>query len=146
TNQDPTELVSALDKFLYRNETNATALEVNDFEKYMSEEPLYVTKANENTFDILSWWKNQRDAYLVLSILAHDVLAMQVSTVASESACSAGGRVVDPYCNRLDPEMVQALICTKDWIAAGRKDHSTIPSIMADLEIGELLSKTLTAS
>jgi hypothetical protein len=44
-----------------------------------------------------------------------------VSTVASESAFSAGGRVVDPYRNRLGSEIVEALICTKDWIAASRK-------------------------
>ncbi|MEI4927463.1 hAT family dimerization domain-containing protein, partial [Klebsiella pneumoniae] len=47
-----------------------------------------------------------------------DVLAIQVSTVASESAFSAGGRVIDPYRSRLDPEIVEALICTKDWVAA----------------------------
>jgi hypothetical protein len=48
-------------------------------------------------------------------------MAIQVSTIASESAFSAAGRVVDPYHNRLDPEIVQALICTKDWVAAARK-------------------------
>ena len=46
---------------------------------------------------------------------------MQVSTVASESAFSAGGRVVDPFRSRLDPEMVQALICMKDWVVVGRR-------------------------
>jgi hypothetical protein len=48
-------------------------------------------------------------------------MAIQVSTVASESAFSAAGRVLDPYRNRLDPEIVEALICTKDWVAASRK-------------------------
>jgi hypothetical protein len=42
------------------------------------------------------------------------VLDVQVSTVASESTFSAGGRVIDPYLSRLDPEMVKILICTKD--------------------------------
>lgn len=49
------------------------------------------------------------------------MLAIQVSTVASESAFSAGGRILDPYRSRLDPEMVQALICTKDYVAAQRR-------------------------
>jgi hypothetical protein len=48
-------------------------------------------------------------------------MAIQVSTVASESAFNAGGWVIDPYQNRLDLEMVQALICTKDRIGAVRK-------------------------
>jgi len=48
-------------------------------------------------------------------------MAIQVSTVASESAFSVAGRVVDPYRSHLDPKMVHALICTKDWVAAARK-------------------------
>lgn len=46
---------------------------------------------------------------------------MQASTVASESAFSTGGRVVDPYRSRLDPEIVEALVCTRDWILAAKK-------------------------
>lgn len=74
-------------------------------------------------FDILAWWKNYTKEYPVLSTIARDLLAVQVSTVASESAFSAGGRVVDPFRSRLDPEMVEALICMKDWIAAGRRGY-----------------------
>jgi len=56
----------------------------------------------------LAWWKNLRDEYPILSQLARDVLAMQASTLtlASESAFSVGGRVVDPFRTWLDPEMV----------------------------------------
>jgi len=49
------------------------------------------------------------------------MMAIQVSTVASESAFSGAGRIIDPYRNRLDPEIVQALICTKDWVHAAKK-------------------------
>jgi len=36
--------------------------------------------------------------------------------------------------NRLDAEMVQALICTKDWIHAARKDSKYMPSILAEFK------------
>jgi hypothetical protein len=85
-------------------------------DKYMAE-PLL----KQDPFDILAFWKNNTDKYPILSQIARDVMSIQVSTVASESAFSAAGQVVDPYRNRLDPEMVQALICTKDWIRASRK-------------------------
>nr|KYP48801.1 Putative AC transposase [Cajanus cajan] len=34
----------------------------------------------------------------------------------SEVAFSIGGRVLDPYYNSLTPIMVEALICTQDWL------------------------------
>ncbi|CAO2036684.1 unnamed protein product, partial [Urochloa humidicola] len=70
--------------------------------------------------------------------IVRDVMAIQVSTVASESAFSAAGRVVDPYRNRLDPDIVEALICTKDWVAAARKESKTVGSIVSDLEVEAL--------
>ena len=90
--------------------------DLNELDKYMAE-PLL----RQDPFDILAFWKNNTDKYPILSQIARDVMSIQVSTVASESAFSAAGRVVDPYRNRLDPEMVQALICIKDWIRASRK-------------------------
>jgi hypothetical protein len=90
----------------------------NELDKYMIE-PLL----KQSEFDILAWWKNKTEVYLILSQMTHDVMAIQVSTIASESAFSAGGRVTDPYRSRLDPEMVQTLICTKDWITASHKDN-----------------------
>lgn len=92
-------------------------VESNELDKYMSE-PLL---KHSGQFDILSWWRGRVAEYPILTQIARDVLAIQVSTVASESAFSAGGRVVDPYRNRLGSEIVEALICTKDWVAASRK-------------------------
>ena len=44
------------------------------------------------------------------------MLAVHVSTVASESAFSMGGRILDLFCSSLALEMVQSLICTKNWL------------------------------
>jgi len=97
-----------LESYLY----DSSGLDVdnlNELDKYMADPPLKLSEK----FDILAWWKNQSKEYPILSKIARDLLAIQVSTVASESAFSAGGRVIDPFRSRLDPEMVQALICTK---------------------------------
>ncbi|KAL5786985.1 hypothetical protein ACOSP7_003934 [Xanthoceras sorbifolium] len=48
-------------------------------------------------FDILSWWKNSCTKYPILSCIAKDVFAIQVSTVASESAFSTSGRILNPF-------------------------------------------------
>jgi hypothetical protein len=49
------------------------------------------------------------------------VLAIPATTVASESAFSLGGRIVNKFRSRLDPQVVEALVCTKDWIGASRE-------------------------
>ena len=63
-------------------------------------------------------------SYSILSLVARDVLAIPVSTVASEFAFSTGGRVLDPFCNSLSPNTVEALICTQNWL---RSKDSTEP-------------------
>jgi hypothetical protein len=105
-----------LENFLY-SANEPDIVESNELEKYTAESLQKIT----SDFDILAWWKNKREDFPILSQIVRDVMAIQVSTVASESAFSAAGRVVDPYRNRLDPEIVQAMICTKDWVAAARK-------------------------
>ncbi|GAU39450.1 hypothetical protein TSUD_290160 [Trifolium subterraneum] len=43
-------------------------------------------------------------------------LAIPATTVASESAFSTSGRVVSDYRTCLTPKMVEALVCTQDWL------------------------------
>ena len=56
--------------------------------------------------------------YPILSTIAHDIFAIPSSTVTSESAFSLGGRIVDPFRASLTPRMVEALVCTSDWLRA----------------------------
>ncbi|CAL5350038.1 unnamed protein product [Camellia sinensis] len=72
--------------------------------------------SNEEKFDILGWWKVNSSKYRVLSQVARDVLAIPVCTVASESTFSTGGRILDPFRSSLSPMMVEALICTQNWL------------------------------
>jgi hypothetical protein len=85
----------------------------SELELYL-EQPL-APKEKDSDFNILSWWKVKQAEFPILARLARDVLSIQVSTVASESAFSAGGRVIDPLRNRLEPDTVQSFICLKDW-------------------------------
>jgi len=63
-----------------------------EIEKYFAED---VETPNE-TFDILMWWKINSAKCPVLSEIARDVLAILLTTVASNSAFSTGSRVIDP--------------------------------------------------
>ncbi|GKB33596.1 zinc finger BED domain-containing protein RICESLEEPER 2 [Tanacetum coccineum] len=52
--------------------------------------------------------------------LRKDILAIQISTVASKAAFSMGGRVLDLYRTCLSTTIVEALICTQDWVRKSR--------------------------
>ena len=103
----------------FLNDISEVDQDKSDLEKYCSA-PLVRWPEGEY-FDILSWWKTHGSQYPILAMVARDVLAIPVSTVASEFAFCGAGRVVDKYHSRLDPEVVEALICTKDWIRASKK-------------------------
>uniref|UniRef100_A0A0D3FZQ4 HAT C-terminal dimerisation domain-containing protein n=1 Tax=Oryza barthii TaxID=65489 RepID=A0A0D3FZQ4_9ORYZ len=64
--------------------------------------------------------------------------AKKAKKCSSESAFSAGGHVIDPFRSSLDPEIVQALIYTKDWTAASRKGGNVVGSILTEKDMENL--------
>ncbi|RZC51518.1 hypothetical protein C5167_019948 [Papaver somniferum] len=74
-------------------------------------------------FDILGWWKANEKRYPVLSCIARDVLAVPVSTVASESAFSLGKRVLSDYRSSLTPQMLECCVILKYWWKAELKNR-----------------------
>ncbi|PNX80142.1 transposon protein [Trifolium pratense] len=84
----------------------------SELQQYL-DEGIYVP--NTTSFSALDWWRNNSMKYKILSKMAADILAIPISTVASESTFSAGGRVIDEFRSRLSEESVEALICGGDW-------------------------------
>ena len=74
----------------------------SEVDKYLEE----TIEKDEDDFKILGWWKMNSSKYRILSQIARDVLAIPVSTVASESAFSTGGRVLDQFRSSLTPKLV----------------------------------------
>ncbi|CAA7039112.1 unnamed protein product [Microthlaspi erraticum] len=93
------------------------------FQEKLNELDLYLKEDVENPktmygteYDVLSWWKVNSGKFPVLSVIARDILAMQVSSVASESAFSTSGRVLDPSRSCLTHYMIEVLMCTEQWL------------------------------
>jgi hypothetical protein len=87
----------------------------------------------DDDFNILSWWRDHRRAYPVLSIIAKDVMSMYVSTISSESTFSLVDRVIEERCRILRSDIVEMTSCLKDWeLVAARQQH--------EVENEELLS------
>ena len=69
--------------------------------------------------------------------MAKDVLAIPISTVASESAFSTGGRILDDFRTLLTPKMAEALICAQDWLRISRTPLAIEESLLALEEMEE---------
>ena len=54
--------------------------------------------------------------YPTLQAIARDVLAILISTVASESAFSIGGQILTLHRSRLHYTTLEAWMCSKSWL------------------------------
>ncbi|XP_076905372.1 zinc finger BED domain-containing protein RICESLEEPER 2-like [Bidens hawaiensis] len=92
---------------------------VNDDLNDMAELDNYLKEnllPDEVELDLLLWWKTNGGKYPTLQRMAKDVLAIPVSTVASESAFSTSGRLISPHRSRLHPKTLEALMCAQSWL------------------------------
>jgi hypothetical protein len=67
-------------------------------------------------FDVLGWWKGAGTRYPTLRKVARDISVVPASTVASESAFSTSGRVLSEHRSRLTSDLLEALMCSQDWL------------------------------
>ncbi|XP_024196248.1 zinc finger BED domain-containing protein RICESLEEPER 1-like [Rosa chinensis] len=108
----------------------------NEVDKYLVDR--YINPVVKG-FDIAQWWRENAAAYPILSKLAQDIFAIPCSTMASENAFSLGKRVVDPFRSSLNPQMVEALAYTSDWLRVKQPNFYSEPtkdklSLYSDLE------------
>ena len=119
----------------------------SELDIYLMEKPM-PRRTNNLGLDtnVLSWWKKNSCKFPVLSELAKDVLAVQVSSVASESAFSTSGRILDPFRSCLTPYMIEALVCLQQWLRNNihaEKKVSSLVQMFEELDFHESLGNLL---
>jgi hypothetical protein len=92
-------------------ESTGSQEEKTELDLYLGEP---VKNLNDNV-DILDYWNKSAARYPQLARMAHDILAVPVSSVASESAFNLSKKVITPNRSSLKPKMVEALMCLQDW-------------------------------
>ncbi|KAJ3688631.1 hypothetical protein LUZ61_017795 [Rhynchospora tenuis] len=98
----------------FLNDKKQADPQLSELDQYIAE-PLDPCSLDDD-FDILSWWKLKAPKFPVLSKLARDVLAVPISTVASESTFSTAGRTLSPTRSSLNDESIEALVCAQNWL------------------------------
>ncbi|XP_021742409.1 zinc finger BED domain-containing protein RICESLEEPER 2-like isoform X2 [Chenopodium quinoa] len=105
-----------------------------ELDNYLEEE----TEEECENFDILGWWKFNSARFPTIGRMARDILAVPISTVASESAFNTGGRVLDPFRSSLTLRVVEGLVCAQNWLRS-----SPFPNIEECLQEVEDLEEDL---
>ena len=125
-----------LENYLQQQQMFVTE-KMNDIDRYLAEETV---NPMTSSFNILLWWRDHSQKFTVLSMIAKDVLAIPVSTVASESAFSTSGRILDSFRSSLSPKMVEALVCTQNWLKGSHQGIQT-REYLDDIQAYEFLEE-----
>nr|GEX64476.1 zinc finger BED domain-containing protein RICESLEEPER 2 [Tanacetum cinerariifolium] len=100
----------------------------NKFERYVNSD--FVTHLHPKefaTFDVLRFLKEKETMFPVLSRMAMDLISIQASSVASESAFSTSGRVLSIRRTRLTLASLEMCMCLKDHLDAKVRKQDKCP-------------------
>ncbi|KAM0906831.1 hypothetical protein ACQ4PT_016531 [Festuca glaucescens] len=118
--QGEDEVFDIFDQYMSSQPAVSAMLVHTELDLYLEEPTLPRTK----DFDIINWWKFGGIKYPTLQLIAHDILPIPVTTVASESAFSTSGRILSPHRSRLAPKCVEAIMCMQAWCNADMLGNS----------------------
>ncbi|KZV21578.1 zinc finger BED domain-containing protein RICESLEEPER 1-like, partial [Dorcoceras hygrometricum] len=92
-----------------------------ELENYLTTTFDFSATEDEDTFDILRWWAQKKQVYLILSLMAKEILACPVSTVAVEQAFSMRENTLDERRSTIRPENLEAQCLLNDWSRAASR-------------------------
>ncbi|GJX87776.1 zinc finger BED domain-containing protein RICESLEEPER 2-like protein [Tanacetum coccineum] len=104
-----------------------------EYERYVhSDFVTHLQTTDFDTFDVLDFWKTRETMFLVLSRMAMDILSVQATSIASESAFSTSERVLSIRRTRLTSASLEMYICLKDHLDAQerKQDKSTLKTLV----------------
>ena len=76
---------------------------------------LRATASADRGLDPLQWWKGNEDRFPTISLVARNIMAVQASSVASESAFSISGKLIVGDRGSLSDTSINACMCVNSW-------------------------------
>ncbi|GJY33031.1 zinc finger BED domain-containing protein RICESLEEPER 2-like protein [Tanacetum coccineum] len=121
-------------------ETFQSQYKIPEVQKSQLDQYLDEPKLDKNQkIDILQFWKENQVRYPELAIMARDILSIPITTVASESTFSIGGRIISKYRSSLCSSNAEALLCTRDWIFDLKDEDEVDEKELIDEDIAKLV-------
>ncbi|KAB2039504.1 hypothetical protein ES319_D02G014400v1 [Gossypium barbadense] len=113
-------IVSYFSKFASASNVKEVASQKSELDCYL-EETLLPSDA-----DILGWWRVNSQRFPTLAKMARDFLAIPVSVSSPCSNISA--MTINPVYSSLDPESMEALVCSQNWLESTKEMREIIMS------------------
>nr|GEY20439.1 zinc finger BED domain-containing protein RICESLEEPER 2 [Tanacetum cinerariifolium] len=89
----------------------------SEYERYLSSDFISHLWPNEFAgFDVLGFWKVNESMFPIISRMPRDMLSVQATSVASESAFSTSGWVLSIRKTRLTPASLEMCMCLNDHL------------------------------
>ncbi|XWS09424.1 hypothetical protein CRYUN_Cryun40dG0083500 [Craigia yunnanensis] len=79
-------------------------------------------------FDILSWWCEQASSFPILGRMVRDILAIPMLSNISESTFNEKVVMDNPIFTGLDPQIIEAMICGRDWLESPKGISNVEPN------------------
>ncbi|XP_037462368.1 zinc finger BED domain-containing protein DAYSLEEPER-like [Triticum dicoccoides] len=105
---DGSDMFDDYESYIQSQRTN---VERSQLDLYLEETP---RKLNDE-LNVLEFWSKSSMRYPELASMARDILAVPISSVASEQAFSMSRKVITPNRASLKPKTIEALMCLQDW-------------------------------
>ncbi|KAF6165252.1 hypothetical protein GIB67_030434 [Kingdonia uniflora] len=93
----------------------------NELSRYLESDTI-----DDVDFDVLKWWKVNEIKFPILTAISRDILAILVSTVASEAAFNGARWLITDYRSSLEPDTIEATMCLRDWYLAEDKNQDKL--------------------
>ncbi|GJZ99646.1 zinc finger BED domain-containing protein RICESLEEPER 2 [Tanacetum coccineum] len=98
----------------------------NEYERYATTNFISHNPTKQfGSFDVLGFWKAKESQFPILSRMARDVLSIQATLVATESAFSLSERVLSNRRTELTPASLEMCMCLKDHLDANERIQHT---------------------
>lgn len=111
SNQKKESKISLTERFLAKFTKTKTTNE-DELDRYFKKPIVEYS----DDFDVLKYWKENRQYYPVVSLIAKDYLAIQVTSLPSERTFSGASETIKKKRSKLETDTVHELLCLKTWL------------------------------